>query len=269
SALASVLVDLRTLLAERFPSCAPPPSPQGSPQGSGFLRASDAQTFPTGIPAWDQLTRGLRMGELTEICGSLGGCSLLLQSLLEAVSASGWTSAWIDAGGTLNVADWPPPLLRRLLWVRPPNPLAALKAADLLLRDGNLSWVILDLLGLPPSQLRRLPAQHWHRFHRLAAQRQNPMLVLTPTPLVEGVRVRVRSEPRLSLQSLLLPRKQLQRETAPTVFLRGHFAPTSFASQHRPAEAAAPSQAIAAPSQAIAAPSQAIAAPSEAAALSA
>jgi hypothetical protein len=67
----------------------------------------------------------------------------------------------------------------------------AVKAADLLLRDGNLSLILLDLQAVPSAQLRRIPANTWHRFQRLAEQTTAAVVVLTPQPIVEAAQVRI------------------------------------------------------------------------------
>ncbi|MEI6872118.1 MAG: hypothetical protein WCL08_07535, partial [Verrucomicrobiota bacterium] len=140
---------------------------------------------------------------------------------LDACAKRGWLGAWIDTGETLEVADWEAQRLRRMLWVRCGEPLAALKAADLLLRDGNASWVVLDLQGVSQGALRRISNSHWHRFHRLVEQRDNALVVLTPSPMVEGARVRVAVGRAWTLDALERPRGALQREVSAQVFVRG------------------------------------------------
>jgi hypothetical protein len=108
-----------------------------------------------------------------------------------------------------------------MVWVRCQDPLTALKAADLLLRDGNLNWVILDLQGASPAMLRRISAQHWHRFHRLVKHQGNALLVLTPSPMVEGVKVRLAASQAATLESLELPRALLREDLRAQVFVRG------------------------------------------------
>ena len=49
-------------------------------------------------------------------------------------------------------------VLSRLLWVRCRGAAEAMKAADLILRDGNLPLVLLDLAGNPPAQFWDIPA---------------------------------------------------------------------------------------------------------------
>jgi hypothetical protein len=210
----TVLADLRSLLAERFQHTLPSAHPVTPPPA-----------FATGLPAWDTQTGGVRPGEITEICGGLGATHLVMEVLLERFSRAGWLGAWVDAGDSLEVADWAPRQLQRLVWVRCAQALPALKAADLLLRDGNANWVVLDLQGVAPPALRGICGTHWHRFHRLLAQQGSTLLVLSRNPLVEGVRVRVLAEERWSLEALERPRAELREANTLRVFVRGRMAP--------------------------------------------
>jgi RecA/RadA recombinase len=177
--------------------------------------------LPTGIGDWDHAAGGLRLGEVTEVCGALGGTSLLMDHLLAATKAAGWLGAWVDAGDSLEVEDWDPEALGRIVWMRCRDTGMALKGADLLLRDGNLSWVTLDLQTVSAKALRRISGQHWHRFHRLVELRGNALLVLTPSPMVEGAKVRVLSRASMKLASLHQPRCELQTSMAFEVFVKG------------------------------------------------
>ena len=93
-----VLEELRSLLAERFqhalPAAQPPPAPV---------------PLPTGLPAWDAQTGGIRPGEITEICGGLAATHLVLEGVLESFFRAGWLGAWVDAGNSLDVRVVPPP----------------------------------------------------------------------------------------------------------------------------------------------------------------
>ena len=245
-----LLADLRALLSQRFPK-AVSKALQSVEREAALV---SFKTLPTGVQAWDGLTGGIRLGEVTEVCGGTGGAGLVLDSLLGACARAGWLGAWVDAGDNLEVSDWAPDSLERMVWVRCPGSpegkgrsaqravgfelgesttgplsdaarvftaLTALKAADLLLRDGNLSWVVLDLQGLSQKELQRVPASAWHRFHRVVEERANVLLVLTPRPMVEGVRVRVVVEEEWGLEALETPRHQLQERALVRVSERG------------------------------------------------
>lgn len=214
--------DLRALLHVRFPGSTQPLSHSEQdhrPDSAGG--GSPRNVLQTGIADWDSRAGGLRLGEVAEICGRLGASGLVMDALIQAASESGRLGAWVDAGDCLEVEAWQPAWLERMVWVRCQDPLTALKAADLLLRDGNLSWVTLDLQGTAPASLRRISAQHWHRFHRLVRHQGNTLLVLTPSPMVEGVKVRLAASQTATLESLDLPRTLLRGDLRAQVFVRG------------------------------------------------
>ncbi len=217
--LADVLTDLRSLLSARFPDSRTL-VPMNDSEAAEPSRPK-SKTLPTGIGNWDANAGGLRLGEVTEVCGTLGGTGLLMDRLLAASKSAGWLGAWVDAGDSLEVEDWDPDALKRMVWMRCKDPLMAMKGADLLLRDGNLSWVTLDLQAVAESALRRISAQHWHRFHRLVEHRGNALVVLTPAPMVEGAKVRVLSRELQTLDSLHQPRLELRETAAFEVFVRG------------------------------------------------
>lgn len=204
------LSELRNLLAEHFQHTLPAAHPAPGPL-----------PLRTGLPAWDDQTGGVRPGEITEICGGLAATHLVLEGLLESFAQAGWLGAWVDAGNSLDAGAWCPHHLQRLLWVRCHSARTAIKATDLLLRDGNCAWVMLDLQGMAPGALRGICGTHWHRFHRLLAQQGSTLLVLSRSPLVEGVRVRVRATETWTLDALERARIELRAQTPLHVFVRG------------------------------------------------
>ena len=199
------LDELRQMLADRF--------------GSAPVRKSGG-FMPTGLAAWDA-EGGLRKSVLTEVCGGSGDGSLILGSVLETTARQGGTSALVDASGSLEVADWPEETLRRLLWVDCRNVKPALKATDLLLRDGNCPLVVLDLHGLDAKALRSIPSSTWHRFHRLLEQSASALLVLSPQPLVEGARMRIACQTDWTLSALDQPRQQLRESMVLRIYKKG------------------------------------------------
>jgi hypothetical protein len=172
---ASRLAALRELLAEKFPSAERKPG--------GILR--------TGIAPIDAIEGGLRRAAVTELAGSSGNGALFLHALLGTLVREKWLAALVDAGRTFDPEGCAPEALARLLVVFCENAVRAIKAADLLLRDGNLAIILLDLQAAPAKDLRRIPASTWHRFQRLAEQTTAAFVVLTPQPMVEAAQVRI------------------------------------------------------------------------------
>jgi len=198
------LAALRALVAEKFPQAAYAPA--------GRLR--------TGCEPLDR-HGGLIRGGLTEVCGSAAGSQIVLSALLAASVQEGFFLSLIDAADAFEPADWPEAQLNRLLWVRCRAVEPALKAADILVRDGNLPVLLLDLQAAPARQLQRIPANTWHRFHRVVASSATALLVLTPRPMVEGAPCRIAVRLASAWEAMSQPRAALTENLDAQIFERG------------------------------------------------
>lgn len=210
------LADLRRMLAEKFPATEQKPG--------GILR--------TGLAGVDAVEGGLRRAALTEFSGTSGAGALFLHAMLRALCREHCFAALVDAARTFEPEACPPSTLGRLLVVLCADAMQAVKAADLLLRDGNLSLVLLDLQAVPPAQLRRIPANTWHRFQRLAEQTTAAVVVLTPHPMVEAAHVRITGESRWTLAAQRRWRHELFAGAAWRVFPRRTVIAPSWESEH-------------------------------------
>jgi hypothetical protein len=127
----------------------------------------------------------------------------------------------IDAANSFEPSDWTDEHLSRILWVMCGAAGPAIKAADILLRDGNLPVVILDLQMLPMSQLQCIPASTWHRFQRVIEPTATVLTVMTPQPVVEGAAARMAIRTDLTLDAMHLPRPALWEHLDVQIFERG------------------------------------------------
>lgn len=177
--------------------------------------------LPTGCPFLDEATGGLYRAGLNELCGSSGSGALFLELLLHETHRRGSFLALVDASDTFDPTQYPPPLLRRLLWVRCGAVQEAVRAADLLIRDGNLPLILLDLQAALPAQLRHIPASTWHRYARLLEADGPTLLVFSRAPLVEGARLRLHCTAQWPLEAMETPRPQLAATLRPEVQERG------------------------------------------------
>lgn len=114
----------------------PPPPPPAAPG------------LPTGIAALDAvlLSGGIPRGRLTEITGAMGsGKTTLARAIVEnTVREKGWV-AYIDAQRTLDARDWVHLGDADGVWmIRPHDATRSAWCADVLLRSGAFSLVILD-----------------------------------------------------------------------------------------------------------------------------
>jgi hypothetical protein len=202
---AANIIELRQLLAERFP---------GLRTRADELSATKHAFWPTGIPQLDEPLRGgLAKGALAEIVAAQhgSGSALLMTALIHRALGENKFTAIIDGQDSLDVTQLGEDL-SRLLWVRCRSTAEALKAADLLLRDGNLPLVLLDLVSNPAAQLRKIPATTWYRFQRLIEQTSAVCVVLVPRPMVAPAQVRITLRSRFSIAALEREPQELLRE---------------------------------------------------------
>ena len=195
------LVSLRRVLSERFPKA-----------HSGRRRLVASPVLATGIPALDHLLGGgWPKGKLAELVGigAGSGSVQVTHALLHCIAASGQFLALVDGMDSFDVDAVDAGVLARLLWVRCTRADEALKAADILLRDRNFPFLVVDLKLNPVAQLRKIQSSVWHRFRRLQEQNGTTLLVITPTQLVGGAHCRVRVESKLGMEAMTRPPAEL------------------------------------------------------------
>jgi hypothetical protein len=201
-------IQLRQFLAERFPGVRLFSEAEAGKVGS---------CCPTGLPQIDGLLEGgLPKGAITELVrdDKMAGSGLVLSSILRHAQHQ-----WV---GLIDGRDCFDPTsldfqLSRLIWVRCQDAVDALKAADLLLRDGNLPLVLLDLGFNPLPQLRRTPSTMWYRLQRLIEHKSTALLVITPRPTVSSAKARLYLTGDFQLDALGRPQDQLLRQLKVTV----------------------------------------------------
>jgi hypothetical protein len=140
------------------------------------------------IPA---LPGGLAHGELAELWaeGDIGS-GVAMREIMRAAVLAGHFLALVDGPDGFDPGSVEAGVLKRMLWVRAKTVEYSIKAADLLLRDGNLPLVVVQLRGLPMKALKRVPSQHWYRLQRLAKETGTACLIVTPAPIVPSARKR-------------------------------------------------------------------------------
>ena len=138
--------------------------------GGGLAEAPALPRLATGIGEVDRLLGGgFPRGRLSEITGppSSGRTSLALALATTALDA-GELVAWVDAADALDPASLEASAgdPKRLLWVRAPGVLEALRSAERLLAAGGFALVVLDLLAKGRFPL---DAHVWMRLARGAS----------------------------------------------------------------------------------------------------
>jgi hypothetical protein len=194
---AANVIQLRQLLKEKLP---------GLRQNLEGASAQRQNGWKTGLTKLDApLQGGLPKSALTEIVAAQrnSGSALLRNAFLRRAAGERQIITLVDGSDSFDATQVEEAVLSRLLWVRCRSAEESLKAADLLLRDQNVSLVLLDLIANPAAQLRRIPATTWFRFQRLIEQTSTVCLVFTPQPMIASASVRITLSPaRFSLDAL-------------------------------------------------------------------
>jgi hypothetical protein len=186
---ASRIIDLRKLLAERFPQEPLPP----------------ADRLLTGLRIFDEaLNGGLTKGVITELTSppASAGSASLIAALLQRAGRDRYFIALIDGRDSFDPQSVGGAALRHLLWVRCRKAAEAMQAADLLLRDGNFPLVILDLVLSPVEELRKIPSTNWYRLQRLVEPAPSAFLILTRRSMISSAQWKLVLENRWRLPQL-------------------------------------------------------------------
>jgi len=186
------IVDLRKVLAERFPHTPVPPATRRLITGLSFLD----QVIGGGLPK----------GAITELISAQisAGSASLIHALLQAAHRNRYFLALIDGRDSFDPSASGRPgngCLSYLLWVRCTKALEAIKAADLLLRDGNFPLVVVDLVLNAPEELRKIPQTNWYRLQRLVESAPTACLVLTRLGMVSSAQLKIVLENSWTLES--------------------------------------------------------------------
>lgn len=188
-AMSGKIIDLRNLLANRFPR---PPMPVGT-------------RLVTGLASFDQpIGGGLPKGAITELISpsKSAGSASFVHALIHGAYRDQYFVALIDGRDSFDPCALANSILPQLLWVRCTNALEAVKAADLLLRDGNFPLVIVDLILNSAEELRKIPQTTWYRLQRLVESVPTACLVLTRHEMVSSAQLKLVLENSWNLESL-------------------------------------------------------------------
>ena len=183
------IVDLRKLLAERFPYPAIPA----------------ISVLPTGLSFLDQIAgRGLPKSAITELITPKvsAGSASLIHALLRSAQRDRHFVALIDGSDSFDPGSSDNSALRHLLWVRCRKAFDAIKAADFLLRDGNFPLVIVDLVLNSAGELRKIPQTSWYRLQRLVEAVPTACLVINRQGIVSSAQLKIVLDNSWTLEAL-------------------------------------------------------------------
>ena len=194
--------DLRRQLREKFPA---------------------AHRTPIPIEDFSELQKlEFADGHLSEIVAPKpsSGMSLIVSELLD--EPRDLPIALVDGRDNFDPASYRNEQCRRLLWLRCHKTQQALQCVDLLLRDGNLPLVLLDLHLVCERELRQIPANLWHRLKTQARDSGTTLVAMTPRPLIPSPHRRLTLNGHFSLDQLELqaPTLQFQNTNAQPLTLK-------------------------------------------------
>jgi hypothetical protein len=204
------IIDLRKLLAQRFPHVA----------------LKTATRWFTGLPFLDEgIGGGVPCGAITELISpqTSAGSASLIRALIHRAYRDNYFLALIDGRDSFDPSGVENLRLQHLLWVRCSKAAEAIKAADLLLRDGNFPLVIVDLVLNAPEELRKIPQTNWYRLQRLVQVVPTACLVLTRYEMVSSAQLKLllenswdirtfETEAALSRVRIVVKRSHIQSE---------------------------------------------------------
>ena len=146
---------------------------------------------------------GLPRGAITELISpqTSAGSASLIHALVHHAYRDHYFVALIDGHDSFDPCGLDNASLRHLLWVRCSKASEAVKAADLLLRDGNFPLVIVDLILNPPEELGKIPQTNWYRLQRLVERIPTACLVLTRYEIVGSAQVKLVLENYLGIET--------------------------------------------------------------------
>lgn len=197
-----------------------------------ILRQQLREKFPQahGLRAEPEISRpaadifsaeAFPLGAISEVipAGPGAGLMLLVAGLLgdpQEVSPHP-EMVLVDGADGFDPSSFTGKACSKLLWIRCGTAHQMLKAVDLIVRDGNLSFVLLDTTGLPRRDLAALPASAWWRLKQSAEGKGCRVVVLAHFPLVPCAGLRLTLTAELSLRDFDCPREELLQRLQPVV----------------------------------------------------
>jgi hypothetical protein len=200
-AASAKIIDLRNLLAERFPHPSLTTATRlisglpflDEPIGGGLPRAAITELISPARSATHSVAGGSRTN---------AGSASLIRALVHCGYRNHYFLALIDGRDSFDPCGLDNAWLQHLLWIRCSKASQGIKAADLLLRDGNFPLVIVDLVLNAPDELRKIPQTNWYRLQRLVEVVPTACLVLTRYEMVSSAQLKLVLENSWNLETL-------------------------------------------------------------------
>jgi len=200
-AASAKIIDLRKLLAERFPHPALTTATRlvtglsflDQPIGGGLPRSAITELISPARSATHSVAGGPR---------NHAGSASLIHALINSANRHKYFLTLIDGRDSFDPCGLDHDSLQCLLWVRCRQASETVRAADLVLRDGNFPLVIVDLVLNWPEELRKIPQTAWYRLQRLVEVIPTACLVLTRYEMVGSAQLKLVLENSWNLETL-------------------------------------------------------------------
>ncbi len=162
-------------------------------------------------------------GAISEVvpAGRFSGIALMVAGLLEnegVPEAGGFRMVLVDGSDGFDPGSFSSEACEKLLWVRCTCAMEMIKAADLLVHDGNMPFVLLDAMGLDRRDLGKVPSSAWWRLKQVAERTGCKLVVMAEKPVVPCASLRLAVGAGLRLEDFdaergeLLGRFEMRRE---------------------------------------------------------
>jgi len=153
-------------------------------------------------------------GNISEVipAGRFSGISLMVAGLLEnegVPEAGGLRMVLVDGADGFDPGSFSDDACGRMLWVRCGSAMEMVKAADLLVHDGNMPFILLDAMGLDRRDLEKVPASAWWRLRQVVERTGGRLVVMSERPVVPCASLRVALGAGLKLEDFDAERGEL------------------------------------------------------------
>lgn len=143
------------------------------------------------------------VGKISEVVpgGPAAGLILLVAGLLGDPSEANPHPdlVLIDGADAFDPSSFTGPACSKMLWVRCSTAMEMLRAADLLILDGNIPLVLLDATGLTRRELVTIPSSSWWRLNQTVERTGGRLVVMAPFAFVPCATLRLSLSAGLSL----------------------------------------------------------------------
>lgn len=211
---------LRRQLREKFPQACGVGVDMGVGGGAAGVACG-------GAAAWGGRLE-FPAGVLTEVTG-MGAGWVVAALLEEAEDEPGVPElVLVDGADGFDPASFSARVCARLLWVRcRKSALEMVKAADWVVRDGNVPQVVVDATGLDRRELAQVPASAWWRLRQDAERTGCRLVVVAAARLVPAAGRRWRATAAWRLDDLTATHRELLARLRVTADTTGQIAASS------------------------------------------